>query len=386
MTDYEELLPFATDIQKRYIHAISKYGSIRKAARQLGRNSRSVNRSLQSLRLAAARQGYSPEHGMTQTVPDGFHLKGTSTLYKDGKESLQWVKTNIDHERQQELMVEAVEAMAETIPREKPVKQTKGKENPNLLNLYVITDYHMGMNSWGEQTGDDWDIHIAEDLLVDWFKQAIISSPKADTAVLGQIGDFLHWDGLDAVTPTSGHVLDADTRFQKMVRITIRVMRRVITLLLKKHQNVHLIMAEGNHDLASSAWLREMFAALYENEPRITVETSPDPYYCYEFGETSLFFHHGHKKKPQTIDNVMASKFREVFGRTKHSYCHMGHLHHERSLETNLMIVEQHRTLAAADAYASSGGYMSGRSAPVITYSKDFGEVGRLTICPEMLQ
>jgi len=49
------------------------------------------------------------------------------------------------------------------------------------------------------------------------------------------------------------------------------------------------------------------------------------------------------------------------------------------------MIVEQHRTLAANDAYASRGGWLSGRSASVITYSKKFGEVSRLTISPEML-
>ena len=49
-------------------------------------------------------------------------------------------------------------------------------------------------------------------------------------------------------------------------------------MLLQKHERVVLIMAEGNHDMASSAWLREVFSTFYESEPRITVDTSPYPY------------------------------------------------------------------------------------------------------------
>jgi hypothetical protein len=145
-------------------------------------------------------------------------------------------------------------------------------------------------------------------------------------------------------------------------------------------------MAEGNHDPASSIWLREWLHAMYEDEKRVTVDLSPDPYYCYEHGQTSLFFHHGHRRKPTNIDTVFAAKFREVFGRTKHSYGHMGHLHHRDVKESNLMVVEQHRTLAASDAYASRGGWMSKREAQVITYDRTHGEVGRVVINPEMVQ
>ena len=53
--------------------------------------------------------------------------------------------------------------------------------------------------------------------------------------------------------------------------------------------------------------------------------------------------------------------------------------------ESNLMTVEQHQTLAARDAYASRGGWLSGRSAKVITYHDKYGEVGRSTINFEMI-
>lgn len=84
--------------------------------------------------------------------------------------------------------------------------------------------------------------------------------------------------------------------------------------------------------------------------------------------------------------NVRNVTIRKAFGDSKYSYAHVGHLHHQKQVESRNMVVEQHRTLAAKDAYASRGGWMSGRSANVITYSAEYGEVGRLTISPEMLK
>ena len=102
-------------------------------------------------------------------------------------------------------------------------------------------------------------------------------------------------------------------------------------------------------------------------------------------GDVSLFYHHGHRRKIADIDSVFAGRFREMFGRTKFSYAHLGHLHNDALVSTNLMKVERHETLAAPDAYAANGGWLSGRSAKVITYHKQYGEVGRLTLTPAMV-
>ncbi len=337
-------------------------------------------------RRALARAGFSPEHDWRHQVPDGYMIKGVSTRYdKDGNLSEQWVKSSVDPARQQEIIRAAVEAMKDEIVPLAPVLPFVGGPD-ELANLYVLTDFHLGMLSWGEESGDDYDLKIAEDLARAWFAKALATAPAARTGILCQLGDFLHWDGLDAVTPSSHHVLDADTRFQKLTRVAIRVIRSIIASMLEKHELVHVICAEGNHDMASSIWLREMLTVLYENEPRITIDRNPDPYYCYVHGKTTLFFHHGHKVRPGQVDAVFAAKFKSAFGNSENCYAHLGHLHHAYLKESALMVVEQHRTLAAKDAYASRGGWLSGRSAPVITYHKAFGEVARLTISPEAVK
>lgn len=363
--------------------ALRQYGSVRKAARALGVDPR----NLFARKARWVKRGFAPEFDMRHPVADGFAVKGTSILYReDGTIAAQWVKSREDDERNRALLAEAIAGMTADI---KPLARVKPPKavNSDLLNLFIVTDYHIGMLAWGEETrGDNWDTDIAEELLRAWFAEAIRRAPDAETAVFAQLGDYLHFDGLDAITPQHHNLLDADTRYQRVVRVAQRCIRDAVVQLLAKHKRVHLIMAEGNHDPAGSIWLRECMAMLYSGNPRVTVDTSPDPYYCVEHGLTSLFFHHGHKRKPKEVDDVFAAKFREVFGRTKYSYGHLGHMHHATLHESALMTIEQHRTLAAADAYASRGGWLSGRDAPVITYSKRFGQVGRSTLSPKMVQ
>ena len=379
-------LAFANDRQKEIIQAINEYGGIRPAARALNLHHTTVADSIRIVKRKAAISGYAPDNDMVRVVPDPFIVRGISTYYNsEGKASGQWVKSRIEDTKLQEMMRQSIDAMKEEIPRLSALPAPP-LSNDNLLNCYVITDYHLGMLSWDEETGENWDVAIAEKLVVKWMEQAIAQSPNADTAVFAQLSDFLHFDGMDAVTPASKHLLDVDTRFAKLVRSAIRVLRTVIDMLLAKHQKLHIIMADANHDPVSQIWLREWFSVLYENEPRVTVDKSPNPYNAYEFGNVALFFHHGHKRKVANVSEVFAGQFREMFGRTKYAYAHMGHYHSIDIKENNLMIVEQHRTLAPGDAYSARGGWLSGRDAKVISYDRRYGEVSRLTINSDMLR
>lgn len=333
-----------------------------------------------------AKKGVGHGRDVSYLVPDGYKIKGTSSLVDEfGNTKFQWVKTDTDAERQVELMKAVIEGMKSEITPVAPVKAVRAKRDDKLLNLYTVSDFHLGMLAWADESGDDWDMKIAEDLFSRWFDAAFQKAPDAGTGVINLLGDLAHFDSLDAVTPASGHVLDADTRYQKLVRYMIRMVRRVIDMALVKHKNVRLLIVQGNHDESGMIWLAEMFSTLYDNEPRVFVDTSPDVYKMVQHGKTTLFFHHGHKARFDAIEPVMIAKFRKAFGESVYSYAHVGHLHHQKIIESRNMIVEQHRTLAAKDAYASRGGWMSGRSANVITYSAEYGEVARLTISPEML-
>jgi hypothetical protein len=334
----------------------------------------------------AAAQGFSPDHDMTHVVPDGFKVKGVSTYYNaDGKPSGQWVKSSADEQRRQEIIKETYEAMSGDLPRVERIVY-KGVPLQTLCNLYVMTDCHVGMLAWHKEGGNDWDLKIAERVLTGCFEQMVMSSPHAGTGIVAQLGDWLHSDGLLPVTPTNHHVLDQDGRFSKIVQTSVKILRRLVDFALERHEKVIVLMAEGNHDPASSIWLRTMFRALYENEPRVHVIDSELPYYVYQHGETMLAFHHGHIKKNDALPILFASQYPKIWGETVKRYAHTGHRHHVEEKEHSGMTVLQHSTLAARDAYAARGGWMSERQVSAITYHAKFGQVSKITVIPEMLK
>ncbi len=385
MTLDANLKQFATDRQAQYLDAIGEHGSIRAAARHFGVDHKVVHRALAAVRKRAQLHGYSPEHHFTRPVPEMFLAKGVSTYFdKEGKPGGQWVKANIDEQKRFAAMQEAIAALCDEAPRQVPVAAPV-LAHEELATVYTLTDSHVGMLAWHREAGEDWDLEIAERTLVGCFAAMIEASPAAAVGVVNQLGDFLHSDGLTPVTPTSGHVLDQDGRFSKVVEVAVRVLRSVITLALAKHPRVIVLMAEGNHDMASSVWLRVLFKALFENEPRVQVIDSPLPYYCVQHGTTMLAFHHGHLKKNDQLPLLFASQFAKVWGETTKRYCHTGHRHHAEEKEHSGMTVVQHPTLAARDAYAARGGWVAERQVTSITYHKRFGQVARHTVTPEML-
>lgn len=390
MTNPSDLMQFATSVrQVEILEAFIKYGSQRKAAQAIGCSKTSVHQVLQMLEVKAAKQDPAQHQYNTKPVLEGFTIKGISQFVNsEGKVSGQWIKSNVDVAKQAELLKYTLQAMCEDVPRIAPIAAPTATFG-NLCNVYTLTDSHVGMLAWNAETkSGDWDLTIAEATLVGCFEQMVKSSPMASTCVIAQLGDFLHYDSaVSAVTPLHGHVLDADGRMPKMVKTAIRVMRRVVDLALLRHDRVILLLAEGNHDISSSVWLRAMFQALYENEPRIEVVDSELPYYTYQHGNTMLAWHHGHLAKNEQLPMLFAAQFPKVWGSTEKRYVHTGHRHHthEFTKELSGMTVTQHPTLAARDAYAARGGWIADRQVSSFTYSDKYGQVAKNTVTPEMI-
>jgi hypothetical protein len=382
----EKLFQYCTPRQREMLEAINLHGSAKAASLALGINVGAASDAYIAVKKKAARFGYAPEHDFTRPVPEGYVAKGVSTYYNaEGKAAGQWVKASLSHEALVEAMKEAVEGFKGQIDPASPIVAPAASDE-HLCNLYTFTDYHLGMLAWHKEGGSDWNVSIAEKTIVAALAQMINQSPKAHTAVLNIQGDFLHTDGKTPVTPASKHVLDADSRFPKIRKSAIRVIRSLVAMSLQRHQEVHLIIAEGNHDEESAGWLSDLFAVHYEEEPRISVSDAVLPFYVFEWGATMLGVHHGHKVKNESLPLLFAAQFPQEWGRTTRREIHCGHRHHRDEKEYNGVTVVQHPTLAARDAYAARGGWIADRAAWAITYHKKYGAVGRVMITTEMLE
>lgn len=383
----ENLRQYATDRQWAMLEALWSEGSQRKAADKMGCAQSAVWASCKAVRVKAARQGYAPEHDMVRPVPEGFHLKGTSTYYgRDGEMRGQWVKSNIDQAQQEELFRQAVLAMAQDIQPTAPVTAPTPTFD-QLLTVYPVGDQHLGMLAWGRETGsDDYDLTIGETRLCGAMDYLVSRAPDSVEAAILILGDFMHYDSFAAVTPEHGNLLDADGRYPKMVRTAIKCIRYLVRAALLKHGSVRLVIEIGNHDPSSAIFMMQCFAALYEAEPRLTVDTSPRQFHCFRFGKVMVGTHHGHKVKREDLPLLFATDWPQEWGAAEHRFIHTGHIHNDTLKELRGAIVESHRILAPADAYAAHSGYRAGQGMNAIVYHAEWGEVDRHTFNPRMLE
>lgn len=382
----EGLFAFATPRQQEVIQAINKHGGIRPAARALGLQSHGpVNKVVKSVKSKAARQGYSPDHDMTRTVPDGYLVKGVSTFYdKDGKPAGQWVKSQIDRDQQEQMMQAAYAGFADTLPQVQPVASPTCSDD-KLMACYPVGDHHIGMLAWHEETGENYNIDRAETLLIGAMAQLVHSAPSCTKSTIAVLGDFLHYDSFDSVTPQHKNQLDSDSRYPEMVRSAIKCMRVLIDLALRKHETVKVIIEIGNHDLASSIFLSECLYHIYENEPRVTVDRSPSRFHYFRHGKCLVGIHHGDTVKADKLPLLMASDRPQDWGDTYHRYWWTGHVHHESKKDFNGVSVESFRILPPVDAYAASHGYRSARDMKAIILHDTHGEVARFSVNPAMV-
>jgi hypothetical protein len=371
--------PKVTDDQ--IIEAL-KTMSVRAAAEHFGMS----ERRFYARKAKLPNKGWSPEHDMTHTVPDGFKVKGVSSLYnKDGQLSAQWVKSTIDQDRQRQLFEASIEAALKDLPPYIP-KQAGSSHIGHLMSVYPIGDPHFGEYIWGDECGADWDLSIAERIHCGAMAALVESAPATEHALIINLGDAAHYDSMIAVTPRSGHHLDADSRYAKMVDVLIMAMRQIVESALTKHKFVHVVHVIGNHDETGAVWLSRLFAHLYAKDPRVTVETSPSVFSYYRWGKNLIGMHHGHTCKADRLAGVMAADRAKDWGESAHRYWYTGHIHHESKKEYPGVLVESFNTLAPTDSYAHSGGWRSRQNMKCIVLHKEHGEVARHTVNPDMLK
>lgn len=383
-----KLKEFCTPRQAEILDLVAVSETIRGAEREAGVANAVFRSAVKAVLKKAALAGYSPATGFhDQTAMPGFTLKRRSTARNSsGDIVLDWNIQEQDKTEAWKQMKEAIEGLADGLtPFDTAPGVRTTERNQDLLTKYVLTDYHYGMYAWGEETGSDWDVHIAEKTFLHGFQDMMHGSPDSKEAIFMQLGDFLHWDGMEAVTPTAHNVLDADSRFPLMVRMALESTLKAIEMLTHKHEKVHVIMAEGNHDMASSVWLRAIISKMFEGFDNVTVEDSPIPYYHYSFGDNFLGCHHGHLLKMEKLITYFATdpSFSSAFGNARYRYIDTGHLHHEKVLiDIGGVVTEQHPTLSARDAYAARKFLNAQRGAKATTYHRTEGEYTRVTVRP----
>ena len=369
------LLSFATVRQAEILEAIEKHGSGARAAKALGVNKSYLNRAVAGLKRRAERK--EQVGGMLPAIPDGFKVKGLSTyVNEDGTPTGQWIKADLDRERQDALLKEFAQTLADGVKGIAPVTAAPTYTTNDLLCVIPIGDPHFGLKVWHLEGGDNFDLDIAERLTCGAVDRLTASAPPAKTAILLNLGDQFHADS-QSNTTTAGTTVDVDGRWAKIQQVGLRAMLHCIKRLLERHERVIVRINRGNHDKHASYALSLMLSCYFHNEPRVEVDLSPAAVWYHEFGSVLLGSTHGDTIKGDKLIGVMAADKPEQWGRTKHRCWFVGHIHHSDIKEYPGGTVEYMRTLAPGDAWHHGQGYRSGRDMRLVVYHRMHGEIER---------
>lgn len=375
-TNYDK---YCTEKQLAILVGLRSGKSQRALAKELGVSKSAITSALSGIESKAVKCNYIPENGLIEPFHESLNHKKSTIHVKDGKVVQYWARMEKDQELYEEARKQALLDFVRDLPKVKPTK-VRHSVSSDLMACYPLGDPHIGMMSWGEETGQDWDLKIAEKAFSSVFKRLIDTAPPCETAVIFNLGDYFHADNISGTTERSGHSLDMDGRFAKMKRVGYRIMRMMISYALERHENVRVINSIGNHDDTGAIDMSVAFAEIYADEPRVSIDIAPTPYHYVKFGKNLIGTHHGHTTKMANLPMLMATDRAADWGDTEYRYWYTGHIHHDSMKEYSGCKVESFRTLAAKDAYATWGGYRAGQDSKAIIIHRDYGEVERHTV------
>lgn len=317
-----------------------------------------------------------PERTETFTPLPGHVIKGESVLTDaDGMVIQKWVKTREGAQDHLDL-IEAIKTALGEVPA-RDVVEPPLTSIADCLTVYPIADLHLGMMAWGKESGDDYDLEIAARNAVDAAQYLVAQSRPTREAVILGLGDYFHQNDQRNSTPRSGHQLDVDGRWPKVLLTGVRVADAIVRAALAKHEAVTVRMLPGNHDPDAAIALSVALAMAYRDNDRVTIDLDPSLHWYMRFGKVLLGATHGHTMKPGRMAMMLATDRAADWGETIYRHFFFGHIHHDTARDVGPVRVESFRTIAAKDAYTAGGGYRSPRTLTAITFHAERGEIGR---------
>jgi hypothetical protein len=371
----ERLRDILTDAQADAVEKYEQGMTYRDLGKKLGIDGKSAQQRLQAAKKKLAKRGFSPEFGWESPVPDGFKVHGVSQYFP---ETRQWVKCSEVKDKTEYLKNAIIEAIKEN-PIRFDDKNIAASDvfSDDVIPWLNIGDAHVGMLAHASETLSNFDIKIASSEICSAVGMLIDELPICERIVINDLGDFTHYTNFEAVSK-SGHQFDFDTRFPKMIKAAVQIMRFIVDSCLKKARNVDVILNLGNHSSENDIWMRILIEHMYESTGRVHVLNNDNPFIGYRMGNTLVMTNHSDKCAPKNLIGVMITDFRKDFGETKFHYIDVGHWHTSFVIKEHpSIIIESFNHLAALDMWAHHKGYRSRRSMTIVLRSKLYGEVGR---------
>lgn len=363
--------PLSDEVLRETLRFVEQYGTVTDAARAAG-----VSRETFQSRYNKARLRRDLRLGaeIDNRIADGYEPTGYSQLTKTAAGEPIWLKTRRAERDYWQGVTAAIQALE---PVDTSIIPLPPEPSGDIVPWLQIGDAHIGMLACETETGANFDIAIAEREICAAAAMLIDAAPYCERMVINDLGDATHYENFRGETEASGHAVDYDTRFWKMVRAYIRITRFIIERALTRAAKVDYITSQGNHSRTNDIWISAMVEALYSDGGRVTVLRNETPFIAYRMGKTLVMIHHGDKAKPARLRDIMAHDWAADWGESHFRYIDGGHVHSSRREELAGAVFESWNNLAPRDKWAHDSGYRSKQSMSMVYRSRTYGEIGR---------
>ena len=378
---------YATPREKEILEVLRSEQQQQKAADKLGVSRSRIKGVVKRVKAKAIASGYIPENGMNEPFNESLAHQKSTVHVKDGKVVQYWARLKPEFEEQIKRIETAISGFIEPLPKLPNSTFKRPDYNTDIIPWFQIGDAHIGMLAHADEVGHNFDLKIAEAELCLAIDRLIDAVEPCERCVINDLGDYSHYENYSGTTEASGHALDFDTRYHKMIKVYGRTYRYIIEKALTRFKYVDLIVNQGNHsrtnDLQAVMWLD----MLYEGNDRVTILNNASVFIPYRMGNTFVMTHHSDQCKPPKLADVMATDFKHDHGETAFHYVDIGHIHHKSvTHELGNCIVSSWNQIAPSDKYAHDHGWRSRSFLTVVKRSKTYGNRGTEEITREEVQ
>lgn len=328
--------------------------------------------------------------------------QGQKVKVVDGKEVLAWAGAKPIQTQQYRVKVflkrilprkihaamqDVFASLREAAPKWPKLPAVSKAKGDRYMALFGLFDVHFGKLAWDQETGNNYDLQIAEKLFRHAVEDLVHDSRHRNiTKILFPVGnDLLHCDNRHNTT-TRGTPQDVDGRFSKVLATAIRaVIWAVETMAAVAPVQVELV--PGNHDRTMAECLCHTIDARFHHTDRVTVGLEPKTRKYVVFGTNLIGLTHGDLVKPADLPGLMPSDVpKEWAATTTHEWI-TGHGHRSMKWTTKDTdtvrgtVVRQLRALTRTDLWHHDHGFCGqSAAAEILFYGYESGYAGHSVV------
>lgn len=234
-----------------------------------------------------------------------------------------------------------------------------------------LPDIHIGLLSWHEETGEDYDLKISKERFFMCINDIIrrCQGRKFKKIMFVTLGDILHVDN-DQGTTTKGTQQQMDGRMAKITECAESMLIDGITLL-GQIAPVEYIYTAGNHDRVCGYMLARSISNVFRNDPNVTCDISPNPIKHRRYGVGLALYHHGDAPK-KNIGEIPMKFARSEISKAKFIEVNLGHIHDEEVKSVNGVRVRYFPTICASSYWEHQQAYGSAMKAVVCDIRNEY--------------